>query len=71
MRSFLSVLLAALFTVSAITAASARGRGHKQDAKSDQSSEKKKAVDAEYRKALQRIPDSNEKPDPWKGVRSH
>ncbi len=51
--------------------ASAKGRGPKPDANSSESSEKKKAVDAEYQKASQQIPDSKEKPDPWRGVRSH
>jgi hypothetical protein len=49
----------------------AEGRRPKLDAKSSESSEKKKAVDAEYQKALQHIPDSKKKPDPWRGVRSH
>jgi hypothetical protein len=50
----------------------AEGRRPKLDAKSSESSEKKKkAVNAEYQKALQQIPDSEEKPDPWRGVRSH
>ena len=71
MRIFLSVLVGALLAISAVTDASAKGRRPKPDAKNSESSEKKKAVDAEYQKALQQIPDSRDKPDPWKGVRSH
>jgi hypothetical protein len=71
MRTLLSVLVMALFTISAATDASAKGRRPKPDAKSNESPDKKKNVDAAYQKALQSIPDSHDKPDPWKGVRSH
>jgi hypothetical protein len=71
MRTLLSVIVVALLTVIAVTEASARGRRTKQDATKIESSEKKKAAETAYQKALQRIPDSNEKPDPWKGIRAH
>ena len=71
MRALLCIPLAMLLVVSAMHDASAKGRRQNQDAKNSENSEKKKAVDAAYQKALQRIPDSNEKPDPWKAVRSH
>jgi hypothetical protein len=71
MRTLLSLLMVALLTAGAVSSASAKGRRPKPDVKNSEGSERKKAVDAQYQKALQQIPDSKEKPDPWKGVRSH
>lgn len=71
MRTFLCVIVAALLSVSMLTDASAKGRRQKPDTKSStENSEKKKALEADYQKALQSIPESSEKPDPWKNVRS-
>jgi hypothetical protein len=71
MRALLSVLEVALLIISAITEAAAKGRRPKRDAPTSENSEKKKTADSAYQKALQQIPDSKEKPDPWSGVRSH
>lgn len=72
MRVFLSVIIVALLTVSALTDAFAKGRRSlKQDATKTESSEKKRAAETAYQKALQAIPNSSDKPDPWKGVRTH
>ncbi len=64
---------AALLGVFAIAQACAQGKGPPPPQKADpaaiERAERRKATDAEYEKAVKRIPDSNDKPDPWKGVR--
>jgi len=71
MRTFISVILVALLTVGALTESSGKGRRSKQDPTKAENSEKKQAAEKAYQKALQSIPNSNEKLDPWKGVRAH
>lgn len=50
--------------------AQARGkRQQQQPAANAEDVAKKKALDADYKKALNSVPDSTEKQDPWKSMR--
>ena len=72
MRAFISVIVVAMLTGNTLSNASGKGRRSAQQvATKTESSEKKRAAETAYQKALQAIPNSNEKPDPWKGVRIH
>jgi hypothetical protein len=70
-------LIAAMaFVLLMVTAhAQGTGKGHKGElqkedqAKKKEDQEKKKALEDAYKNTLKSIPDSNEKPDPWKTMR--
>jgi hypothetical protein len=50
--------------------AEAKGkRQQQQPAANAEDAAKKKALDADYKKALNSVPDSAEKQDPWKSMR--
>ena len=46
-----------------------KSRRHQQDAPKTENQAKKKAADEAFRRAAKTIPESSEKPDPWKGMR--
>lgn len=49
--------------------AQAKGKRPQQSATHAEDAAKKKALDADYKKALNSIPDATEKQDPWKAMR--
>ena len=59
----------ALLTVAANARGMGGSKGHQQDAQKTEDSAKKKADERAYQDALKSIPDSKEKPDPWKNMR--
>jgi hypothetical protein len=66
MRFFIAAMAFVLLTATAH--AQGTGKGHKGELqKEDQA--KKKALEDAYKNTLKSIPDSNEKPDPWKTMR--
>ena len=69
MRIFVAVLAIALLTVAAH--AQGMGKGNKQEKAAQKTEDvaKKKALEEDYKNALKNIPESNEKPDPWKTMR--
>ncbi len=69
MRILIAVIAVALLTVGAIAQGMGKGRRHQQDAPKAQDQAKKKAADEAFQKAGKTIPESTEKPDPWKGMR--
>ncbi len=69
MRILIAVIAVALLTVGAIAQGMGKGRRHQQDAPKAQDQAKKKAADEAFQKAGKSIPESTEKPDPWKGMR--
>lgn len=74
MRVFVSILASAFLLAGASLPAAAQGKrqpppAEKADAGARERAEQSKAADAEHRRTMQRIPDSNEKPDPWKNIR--
>lgn len=71
MRILIAVLAFALLTVSAEAQQTGGRRGQKnqQNAQDSRDPAKDKASEQAYKDALKRIPDANEKPDPWRGIR--
>ena len=72
MRIVLKLSIAAIaMALLALTAfAQAKGkRPQQQSATHAEDAAKKKALDADYKKALNSIPDATEKQDPWKTMR--
>ena len=73
MRFLIAAMAFVLLTVTAH--AQGTGKGHKGElqkedqAKKKEDQEKKKALEDAYKNTLKSIPDSNEKPDPWKTMR--
>jgi hypothetical protein len=57
----------ALFAQAPIT--QAKGKRQQQPAASTEDVAKKKALDADYKRALQSVPDAPTKQDPWKTMR--
>ena len=68
MRIFIALIAVALVTAGALAQGAGKGK-YKNDSAKPESQAKKKAAEEAYKKALKSIPDSNQKPDPWKGVR--
>lgn len=68
-------LLIAAFIVLLAVAANAQGGGprkgvgHRPETQKTEDLAKKKADERAYRDALKQIPESKEKPDPWKTMR--
>ncbi len=69
MRILIAVIAIALLTVGAVAQGMGKGRRHQQDAPKAQDQAKKKAADEAFKRASKIIPESTEKPDPWKGLR--
>jgi len=71
MKSVLAAIMIALLTVSAHaqSTGSRGGKRHQQDAQKSEDKGKKKVDEKAYQNALKSIPNSNEKPDPWKSMR--
>jgi hypothetical protein len=69
MRVFLAIIVVALMTDAAIAQRMGKGRRNQQDAPQAQDLAKKKAADEAFKRASKTIPESTEKPDPWKGLR--
>jgi hypothetical protein len=72
MRPFLKIATAAaaIALVAPVTIAQAKGkRQQQQPAANAEDVAKKKALDADYKKALNSVPDVTEKQDPWKTMR--
>jgi hypothetical protein len=73
MRFFVAAMAFVLLT--AIAHGQGAGKGHrgelqKEDqAKKKEDQEKKKALEDAYKNTLKSMPDSKEKPDPWKTMR--
>jgi hypothetical protein len=68
-----SLKVAAAIAMAMLTSgqiAHAKGkRQQQQPAANAEDAAKKKALDADYKKALNSVPDSTEKQDPWKTMR--
>jgi hypothetical protein len=63
-------ILIAFALLATIQIAEAKGkRQQQQPAANAEDAAKKKALDADYKKALNSVPDSTEKQDPWKAMR--
>ncbi|HKA71841.1 MAG TPA: hypothetical protein VKE26_08545 [Xanthobacteraceae bacterium] len=70
MRFFLAAAAIALLTLPAHAQGMGGGRRH-HPPEQQKSDEKKQTVnDRDYKAALDRIPNSTEKPDPWQNVRA-
>jgi hypothetical protein len=70
MRIFIAIVAVALMTDAAIAQKMGKGRRHQQDAaKTEEQAKKKKSADEAFQRASKTIPESTEKPDPWKGMR--
>lgn len=72
MRILQKLSVAAIAMALLTPAAFAQSKGKRQQQQSANRAEdaaKKKALDADYKKALNSIPDATEKPDPWKTMR--
>jgi hypothetical protein len=73
MRTLLKIATAAAIAITlfAPTAfAQAKGkRQQQQPAANAEDAAKKKTLDADYKRALNSVPDAKEKPDPWKTMR--
>jgi hypothetical protein len=69
MRFFLAAVTIALLTLP--VHAQGMGGGKRHHATEQKKDETKRTVsDKDYKAALDRIPNSNEKPDPWQNVRA-
>ena len=67
-------ILVALMAIAVLTAtASAQGMGsgkrHKKPEQTTADTTKKKLDEKDYKAALEKIPQSEQKPDPWKNMR--
>lgn len=70
MRTSLKVAAAVgLALLAASPMAQARGKRQQQPTANAEDAAKKKALDADYKRALNSVPDVNEKQDPWKTMR--
>jgi hypothetical protein len=71
MRTSLKVAAAiAMAVLASNQMAQAKGkRQQQQPAANAEDAAKKKALDADYKRALNSVPDSTEKQDPWKTMR--
>lgn len=74
MRILLAATAIALLTVGAhaqgmMGQEGGKGKKHQAEAPKAEDQAKKKAAEDAYQKALQNIPTSNEKIDPWRSVR--
>lgn len=71
MRTSLKAVAAiALASLAAVQVADAKGRRQQQQpAANAEDAAKKKALDENYKRALNSVPDSTEKQDPWKTMR--
>jgi hypothetical protein len=69
MKILLAVMAIAFLTVAAHAQEMGRDKGRKQPAQKTEDLAKKKADEAAYKNALQKIPVPTEKPDPWKTMR--
>lgn len=73
MRTLIQIGIAAATTAALLAPASiaqARGkRQHEQSSANAEAAVKKKALDADYKRALSSVPDSTAKQDPWKTMR--
>jgi hypothetical protein len=72
MRAFLKIATAAaaIALLAPVTVTQAKGkRLPQQPAANPEDVAKKKALDADYKKALSGVPNSTEKQDPWKTMR--
>ena len=68
MRFFLAAMTIALLTFP--VHAQGRGGGKHHGATEQKKDDRPTVSDKDYKAALDRIPNSNEKPDPWQNVRA-
>ena len=71
MRTLIAAALIALLAGAAHAQGTARGKRHAepQAAQKAENPAQKKAQEKAYNDALEKIPESNVKPDPWKNMR--
>ena len=69
MRIFAAILAIALLTVAAHAQGMGKGKRQEKPAQKTEDVAKKKALEEDYKNALKHIPESSEKPDPWKTMR--
>jgi hypothetical protein len=69
MRTLIAALAIALLTVAAHAQGMGKGKRQQQPVQKTEDVAKKKALDEDYKNALKNIPESKEKPDPWKTMR--
>ena len=66
----LSIAAVAIALLASSAFAQTKGKRHQQQpVTSAEDAAKKKTLDADYKKALNSIPDATEKQDPWKTMR--
>lgn len=65
----LSIAAIAMTLLTPTAYAQSKGKRQQQSATHEEDAAKKKALDADYKKALNSIPDAKEKQDPWKTMR--
>lgn len=69
MRTLIALLAIMAMTVAADAQGTRKGKRQQPSAQKTEDVAKKKALDEDYKNALKNIPQSNEKPDPWKTMR--
>src|SRR5262245_60209803 len=70
MRFFLAAVTIALLTLPAHAQGMGGGRRHQPAPEQKKDETKRTVSDKDYKAALDKIPNSNEKPDPWGNVRA-
>ena len=70
MRFFLAAVTIALLTLPGHAQGMRGGKGHQGATEQKKDEAKPTVSDKDYKAALDRIPNSNEKPDPWGNVRA-
>lgn len=65
----LSIAAIAMALLAPTAFAQSKGKRQQQPTTHEEDAAKKKALDADYKKALNSIPDAKEKQDPWKTMR--
>ena len=69
MRTLIAALAIALLAVAAHAQGMGKGQRQQKPVQKTEDVAKKKALDEDYKNALKNIPESKEKPDPWKTMR--
>jgi hypothetical protein len=68
-RTFIAAAIIALLAVAAHAQGVGKGKRQPTDTQKPENLAKKKADEKAYKDALEKIPESKEKPDPWKTMR--
>ena len=69
MRIFIAIIAVALMTDAAIAQRMGKGKRQQDATQTEEQAKKKKAADEAFQRASKSIPESTEKPDPWKSMR--